>query len=99
MTKMFGTNGVRGVVNADMNVNLALQMGKAIGACFPGTIAIANDTRVSSDMLSMAVVSGLLSVGCDVRGLGMIPTPALQLYVKNHDEVVAGVMITASHNP
>ena len=99
MTKMFGTNGVRGVVNEDMNAKLALQMGKAIGSCFPGIIAIAKDTRVSSDMLSMAVISGLTTVGCDVRDLGMIPTPALQLYVKTHGEVVAGVMITASHNP
>ena len=99
MTKMFGTNGVRGVVNKDMDVKLALQMGKAIGSCFPGTIAIANDTRISSDMISMAVISGLTSVGCDVRNLGMVPTPALQYYVKCNADVVAGVMITASHNP
>ena len=78
MSKMFGTNGVRGVVNKYMDVKLALQMGKAIGSCFPGTIAIANDPRLSSDMISMAVISGLTSVGCDVRNLGMIPTPALQ---------------------
>ena len=99
MTKMFGTNGVRGVVNEDMNVKLALQMGKAIGTCFPGIIAIANDTRVSSDMISMAVTAGILSVGSDVRDLGMLPTPAIQYYVKTHGEVCAGVMITASHNP
>lgn len=78
MAKMFGTNGVRGIVNKDMNVALAVQMGKAIGSVIPGIIAIANDTRVSSDMISMAVISGLTSVGCDVRNLGMIPTPALQ---------------------
>ena len=99
MTKMFGTNGIRGVVNKDMNIGLAMQVGKAIGACFPGIVAIAQDTRVSSEMISMAVTSGLLSVGCDVRDLGMIPTPALQYYVKTHGDVVAGVMITASHNP
>ncbi len=99
MTKMFGTNGVRGIVNQDMNVRLALQMGKAIGSCFHGIIAIANDTRLSSDMISMAVISGLTAVGCDVRNLGMIPTPALQYYVKCNADVVAGVMITASHNP
>lgn len=99
MGKMFGTNGVRGVVNKDMNVQLALQMGKAVGSFFGGTVAIARDTRVSSEMLSMCVVSGMLSVGADVVDLGMIPTPALQYYVKTHDKVVAGVMITASHNP
>lgn len=99
MTRLFGTNGVRGVVGADMNVQLAMQVGKAVGVCLPGTVAIAKDTRISSDMISMAVISGLMSVGCDVRDLGMIPTPALQYYVATHGDVSAGVMITASHNP
>ena len=98
MTKMFGTNGVRGVVNQDMNASLALQMGKSIGNVMPGTIAIACDTRDSCAMLKSAVSSGLMAVGCNVLDLGIIPTPALQYYVKTH-EVSAGVMITASHNP
>ena len=98
MTKMFGTNGVRGVVNQDMNASLALQMGKSIGNVMPGTIAIACDTRDSCVMLKSAVSSGLMAVGCNVLDLGIIPTPALQYYVKTH-EVSAGVMITASHNP
>ena len=98
MTKMFGTNGVRGVVNQDMNVQLALQMGKAIGAVNPGVTAIATDTRYTCDMLKMAVSAGLMSVGCDVIDLGSLPTPALQYYVRTHG-VVGGVMITASHNP
>lgn len=98
MTKLFGTNGVRGVVNQDMNVHLALQMGKAIGSVSPGTIAIATDTRYTCDMIRSAVSSGLMAVGCDVRYLGVIPTPALQYYVKTHN-VAGGVMITASHNP
>lgn len=98
MTKMFGTNGVRGVVNQDMNASLALQMGKAIGTVLPGTVAIACDTRDSCGMLKSAVSSGLMAVGCDVLDLGVLPTPAIQYYVKTH-EVSAGVMITASHNP
>ncbi len=98
MTKMFGTNGVRGVVNQDMNASLALQMGKAIGNVMPGTVAIACDTRDSCAMLKSAVSSGLMAVGCDVLDLGVVPTPAIQYYVKTH-EVSAGVMITASHNP
>lgn len=98
MTKMFGTNGVRGIINDDMNVQLALQLGKAIGTISPGTIAIATDTRYSCDMIRSAVSAGLMAVGCDVISLGSIPTPALQYYVKNHS-VVGGVMITASHNP
>ncbi len=98
MTKMFGTNGVRGVVNQDMNSNLALQMGKAIGAVNPGPYAIATDTRYTCDMIRSAVSSGLMSVGCDVLLLGAMPTPALQYYVKTPN-VAGGVMITASHNP
>ncbi|MBO4503001.1 MAG: phosphoglucosamine mutase, partial [Candidatus Methanomethylophilus sp.] len=98
MSKLFGTNGVRGVVNQDMNSQLALQMGKAIGAVMPGTVAIATDTRYTCDMIRSAVSSGLMAVGCDVLYLGAIPTPALQYYVKTH-QVSAGVMITASHNP
>ena len=98
MTKMFGTNGVRGVVNQDMNVQKALQIGKAIGAVTPGVTAIATDTRYTCDMLKMAVSAGLMSVGCDVIDLGSLPTPALQYYVRTHS-VVGGVMITASHNP
>ena len=98
MTKMFGTNGVRGVVNQDMTVQLALQMGKAIGKVTPGTYAIATDTRYTCDMIRSAVSAGLMAVGCDVINLGSIPTPALQYYVRTHG-VVGGVMITASHNP
>lgn len=99
MTTMFGTNGVRGVVNKDMNPELALQMGKAIGKVLGNRIAIATDTRVSADMLKNAVSSGLMAVGTEVLDLGIIPTPALQYYVKCHDDVAGGVMITASHNP
>ena len=58
MGRMFGTNGVRGVVNQDMNIKLAMQMGKAVGVVFPGTAAIATDTRVSADMLRTAVSAG-----------------------------------------
>ena len=97
--KLFGTNGVRGVVNVDMTSDLALQMGKAMGVVVGGTIAIATDTRVSADMIKMAVSSGIMSVGVNVLDLGVLPTPAIQYYVKAHDNVKGGVMITASHNP
>ncbi len=97
--RMFGTNGVRGVVNEDMNTDLALQMGKAIGKFFGGTVAIATDSRVSADMIKAAVSAGLMATGCTVRDLGIVPTPAIQYHVKTDDDVVGGVMITASHNP
>lgn len=98
-TRLFGTNGVRGIINEDMTSDLALQMGKAIGTVMGGTVAIATDTRISADMIKMAVSSGIMSVGVNVLDLGVLPTPAIQYYVKTHSNVKGGVMITASHNP
>lgn len=98
--RMFGTNGIRGVANEYLSCELALKVGKAIASVMgPGRIAIAMDTRLSSPMVRSSVSSGLMSMGVDVEDLGMIPTPALQYYVKTHDDIVGGVMITASHNP
>ena len=97
--RMFGTNGVRGVANGYLNCELALQMGKSIGTVLGDRIAVAMDPRVSSQMIKYAVCSGLMSVGADVLDLGMVPTPALQHYIRERPEVTGGVMITASHNP
>lgn len=100
MTKrLFGTNGVRGIINDDMTSELGLRLGKAIGEFFGGSVAIASDTRVSGDMIKSAVSAGLMAAGCRVLDLGTIPTPAIQYFVKTHDHVSGGVMITASHNP
>lgn len=96
--RLFGTNGVRGVVNEDMTPELALKLGKAIGTYFEGNIAIATDTRTGNEMLKNAVISGLISTGNNVMDARIAPSPALQYYVKNMD-VDAGVIITASHNP
>ena len=69
--KMFGTNGIRGVVNGYMSAELALKVGKSIAKVLgPGRIAIAKDTRTSADMVACAVESGLLSMGADVVDLG-----------------------------
>jgi len=98
--KMFGTNGIRGVANGYLSCELSMKVGRAIAYVLgPGPIAIATDTRVSSPMIFSAVSAGLMSMGVDVIDLGMVPTPALQYFVKTHREVTAGVMITASHNP
>jgi phosphomannomutase/phosphoglucomutase len=98
MTRLFGTNGVRGVVNEELTVDMAIRLGKAIGSFFKGDVAIATDTRKSRDMIRSAVVSGLMSVGSNVIDLGVTPTPAMQHFVGTHD-AAGGVMITASHNP
>ncbi len=99
MPRLFGTNGVRGIVNEDMNVELALNLGMAIGTHIDGGIvAVGTDTRTSNEMLKSAMISGLLSAGSNIVDLGIVPTPVLQYYVK-HSETQHGVVITASHNP
>ncbi|UCE36773.1 MAG: phosphoglucosamine mutase [Thermoplasmata archaeon] len=99
MPRLFGTNGVRGVVNEDMNIYLASNLGSAIGTWLAGgKVAIATDTRTSNEMLKSGVISGLLSTGCSVVDLGCAPTPVLQYHVKLTD-VDHGIVITASHNP
>ena len=96
--ELFGTDGVRGIANKELTIEMALDLGRVIGTFKGGKIAIANDTRLSSDMLKCAVLSGIMSTGSDVVDLGTVPTPALQYYVKETD-CTAGVVITASHNP
>ncbi|MCL6516910.1 phosphoglucosamine mutase [Alicyclobacillus sp.] len=103
MGKWFGTDGVRGVANRDLTPELAFRLGR-IGAYVlakEGTgsrIVVGKDTRISSDMLEAALVSGVLSVGVDVLRLGVISTPGVA-YCARHLHADAGVMISASHNP
>jgi len=97
--RLFGANGVRGIVNEDITSDLALRIGKAIGTVMGGTIAIATDTRASADMIKTAISAGIMSAGMNVLDLGVLPTPALQYYVKTHYNVKGGVIVTASHNP
>ncbi len=96
--RLFGTNGVRGVINKDMNVQLAMDMGRAIGTFMGGKVAVGYDSRTSATMVRSALSAGLMSTGAEVLDLGLVPTPAVQYYVKNNN-VSGGVMITASHNP
>ena len=99
MPRLFGTNGVRGVVNEDMNLELASNLGMAIGTYLNrGGVAIGTDTRTSNDMIKSAVISGLLATGLNIVDLGVVPTPVVQYYVK-HSEIQHGLVITASHNP
>jgi phosphomannomutase/phosphoglucomutase len=96
---LFGTNGIRGVVNEDMNIGLASKIGMAIGTFLgDGEVAVGTDTRTSNVMLKSALMSGILAAGCSVVDLGVVPTPVVQYHVK-HKEAIHGVVITASHNP
>jgi phosphomannomutase/phosphoglucomutase len=97
--RLFGTNGIRGVVNKELNPELAIAIGCAVGTYFRhGNLLVGYDARTSSPMLAKAVISGLNATGCNVLFAGMAPTPALQYAVKNH-KLKGGVIITASHNP
>ncbi len=103
MTRLFGTNGIRGVVNKDMNSELALGIGTAWGTYLRKTIprpkcVIGTDARLSNHMLKSAITAGFLSTGCDVVDIGLVPTPTLQYTVKEK-QFDAGIIITASHNP
>jgi phosphomannomutase/phosphoglucomutase len=99
VTRLFGTNGIRGVVGREMTADLALAVGMAVGTHFGGGhVAVGRDTRTSSPMLRDACVAGLLAVGCRVTDAGVLPTPALQFAVKE-GPYKGGVVVTASHNP
>lgn len=96
----FGTFGLRGLANVDLTPQLALEIGLCMANYLgPGkTVVVGRDSRTSSEMLSMAVSSGLLSGGCHVKYVGLVATPALSFAVKNL-KADGGVMVTASHNP
>ncbi len=101
MGKLFGTNGVRGVANADMSPELALALGKALGTVLPegSLVLVGRDTRTSGPMLAGALAAGLASAGVRVLDAGVCPTPALQYRVKSSGRFAAGAVVTASHNP
>ncbi|MEM1538842.1 MAG: phosphoglucosamine mutase [Candidatus Bathyarchaeia archaeon] len=97
--RLFGTNGIRGLVNKELTPEMAVEIGIAVGTFFQqGKLIVGHDARTSSPMLAKAVISGLISTGCNVLFAGMAPTPALQYAVKNH-KADGAVIITASHNP
>jgi len=97
--KLFGTNGIRGVVNKELTPEMAIKVGSAIGTFFGRkNLLVGHDARTSGPMFAKAVIAGLTATGCNVFFAGMAPTPALQYAVKNH-EMDGGIIITASHNP
>jgi phosphomannomutase/phosphoglucomutase len=99
MKKLFGSNGIRGIVNKELTPETAIKIATSIGTFFAKkNLLVGHDARTSGPMLAQAVTSGLTATGCNVFFAGMAPTPALQYAVKNHC-MGGGVIITASHNP
>jgi phosphoglucosamine mutase len=101
MTRLFGTDGIRGVANVDLRPSLAFSLGRAtahqvVGA--GGSLVVGQDTRRSGDMFVAAITAGATSMGADVHRVGIVPTPALA-FLAADGEFAAGIMVSASHNP
>jgi phosphoglucosamine mutase len=101
MGRLFGTDGIRGIVNVDLTPSLACNLGRAVGHLLDGhgrSVVVGQDTRRSGDMLVAALSAGLAAVGTDAVQLGVVTTPSLA-FVAAGGEHAAGVMVSASHNP
>lgn len=101
MTRLFGTDGVRGVANRDLTPDLALALGRAAGLVLApggGRVVVGRDTRLSGPMLHGALTAGLCSAGADVLDAGILPTPGVA-WLTRQEDAAAGAVISASHNP
>ncbi len=100
MPKLFGTFGVRGLVNQELTPNAVFDLGLALATHLKnkGRVAVGQDNRTSSEMFEHAIIAGLTAGGCDVLRLGLTPTPVLSFGIR-HFSCDAGIIITASHNP
>ncbi len=92
---LFGSSGIRGLVFEEISLDLALDIGKAVGSLHK-KVVLGRDTRTSGEMFKSLIVSGLLSSGTDAYDAGVISTPTLAWAGREFD---CGLMITASHNP
>jgi phosphomannomutase len=94
-----GVSGIRGVVGEFLTPGLACAFAQAFGTYVgAGRVVVGRDTRSSGEMLHHAVACGLLSAGCEVVDVGILPTPTIQIYV-GATHARGGIAITASHNP
>jgi phosphoglucosamine mutase len=107
VTKLFGTDGIRGVANAPpLTADLAYRVGRELVATLaaqqegsrPLRLVIGRDTRRSGPMLEAAMVAGLLSAGADCYAVGVLPTPAIAMLTRALD-ADGGIVLSASHNP
>ncbi|MEG0614239.1 MAG: phosphoglucosamine mutase [Oscillospiraceae bacterium] len=103
MGRIFGTDGARGIAITELTCELAMKIGRAAAFVLTKDLSrkpiffVGKDTRVSSDVIEAALISGLCSVGVDVHLLGVISTPAVAMLLRKCDGD-AGIVISASHN-
>lgn len=104
MGKYFGTDGIRGVANVELDAGLAYRAGFAAATVLTknlnrrAKIYIGRDTRISGDMLEASLAAGICAAGADAALLGVVPTPAVAYLTVAH-QADAGIVISASHNP
>ena len=98
MSLRFGTDGVRGVANAELTPELVLALGRAAARVLgAGPWIVGRDTRVSGPLLQAALAAGLAAEGASVLDAGVVPTPAVAHIAAARD--VPGAVVSASHNP
>lgn len=102
VTKLFGTDGIRGIVNKELNCDLVFKIGMALSKIIKQKfnnfkILIGKDTRNSCDMLECALSAGICACGGNVVSVGIVPTPAVAFLTEKLN-FNAGIMISASHN-
>ncbi len=100
MGALFGTSGMRGIVNLEITPPLVLKTGMALAASLDhcGSVAVGTDHRTSAEAIKRAMVAGILAGGCNVMDVGLAPTPTI-VYAGSKLGCDASVSITASHNP
>jgi phosphoglucosamine mutase len=101
MGRLFGTDGIRGLVGTEVTAELAVRLGHAVGTRYGGpgrSVVLGRDPRRSGEMLTAGLVAGLTATGTDVVDLGVVTTPCL-VHASAATGHAAGVMVSASHNP
>ncbi len=95
--KYFGTDGIRGIYGETLTEELAFSAGLAAARFMGGDCFVGMDTRVSGEALLHAVTEGLIMGGCNVKNVGVVPTPAISFLAAKYG--CGGIMVSASHNP
>src|SRR5438309_10396261 len=105
MTRLFGTDGIRGVANEDLTPDLAFRLGRELVATLQAEhgadrmrLVIGRDTRRSGPLLEAALSAGALSAGADCYAVGILPTPGIAVLTRRLD-APGGIVLSASHNP
>lgn len=102
MTRLFGTDGVRGIANQKLTPKLCYDIGRAAAFVLTknkkGKVLVGRDTRLSGDLVESALIAGFMSLGLDVDVAGVVPTPGVA-YLTRTGDYLCGVSISASHNP